>query len=324
VTLLLVIAEAGVFVIVYRLSCLLAGPVGAWRSALMYTLCFIPLYLWNGWFDTLPTLLFVWSLYLLVTQREQWSAVLAGIGLMTKVFPGLIIPLAVCTLPSRRRKTMYALTALAVVVAIALPLAIAGPTTLAASVRAMLGRSSWETIWAVMEGFFGFGVVAPFSQRLDPASALATSHPSSLPWGLVTVVFGVLFVAFYWRFWGRRNAGQLVAAAGATLCLLLIYSKGYSPQYLTWLAPCIAVIFPTWRGLAYLGTLSLVNLVEYPGYFHFLPEQHALLAAAVVVRTSVLIVIGLDCTRRALASAGKTGPEPGQMADLEATDAHRA
>ena len=330
VALLLVIAEAGVFVLVHRLSCLLAGPTLAWRSALIYTLCFIPLYLWNGWFDTLPTLLFLWSLYLLVTQRERGSAVLAGIGLMAKVFPGLVIPLAVCTLPGRRRKTVYIITALATVAVIALPLAIAGPTMFAASVRAMLGRSSWETIWAVMEGFFGFGVVAPFSERIDPATALAASHSSSLPWGLVTCVFGMLFLAFYWRFWGRRSAGQLVAAAGATLCLLLVYSKGYSPQYLTWLAPCIAVIFPTWRGIAYLGLLGLVNLAEYPGYFHFLPEQHALLAAAVIVRTSLLIVIGLDCARRALTGAEATHHDAGMTADLdadlavEATDAHRA
>ena len=320
IALLLATAEAGVFILVYRLSRLMAGSAAAWRSALIYTFCFVPLYLWNGWFDTLPTLLFVWSLYLLVTQRTQWSAVLAGIGLMTKVFPGLIIPLAVCTLPDRQRKVAYVLTALIVAAAIALPLAVGGPTMFWASVRAMLGRSSWETVWAVLEGFFGFGVVAPFSERIDTATALIGSHPSSLPWELLTLVFGALFVAFYWRFWGRRSAAQLVAAAGATMCLLLVYSKGYSPQYLTWLAPLIAVIFPTWRGVAYLGSLSLVNLVEYPGYFHLFPDQHGLLVAVVVVRTALLIIIGLDCARRALKGAKATDPG----GDLEAIDAHRA
>jgi hypothetical protein len=150
-----------------------------------------------------------------------------------------------------------------------------------------------------LEGYYGGGAVARFAQRLDPASATVGSHASSLPWALVTLIFGLLYLVFYGRFWGTRSRLPIIAAAGFTLHLLLLYSKGYSPQYLTWVAPLLVIVFPNRRGAIYLGLLSLVNLLEYPGYFHFFPEQHALLTGIVLARAALLIVVALDYLARA-------------------------
>lgn len=297
---LLVACEVGSFVLLYRLARVLSGPETAWRSALLYLLLFVPVYLWTGWFDSLPTFLLLSALYLLITQRERLSAVAAGLGLVTKVFPALALPLALCSLPGWPRKLVYSAIVAGVVGIIVLPLLVVNSAMLWVSVQAMLGRPSWETVWAILEGYYGGGAVARFAQRLDPASAIAGSHASSLPWALVTLVFGLLYLVFYGRFWGTRNRLPIIAAAGFTLHLLLLYSKGYSPQYLTWLAPLLVIVFPNRRGAVYLGLLSLINLLEYPGYFHFFPEQHALLAGIVLARAALLIIVALDYLARAL------------------------
>jgi len=297
---LLVACEVGSFVLLYRLAGVLNGPQTAWRSALLYLLLFVPVYLWTGWFDSLPTFLFLSALYLLITQRERLSAVAAGLGLVTKVFPALALPLALCSLPGWPRKLSYSAIVAGVVGIIVLPLLVVNPAMLWISLRAMLGRPSWETVWAILEGYYGGGAVARFAQRLDPASATVGSHASSLPWALVTLVFGLLYLVFYGRFWSTRNRLPIIAAAGFTLHLLLLYSKGYSPQYLTWVAPLLVIVFPNRRGAVYLGLLSLINLWEYPGYFHFFPEQPALLAGIVLARAALLIIVALDYLARAL------------------------
>ena len=97
-----------------------------------------------------------------------------------------------------------------------------------------------------------------------------------------------------------HDRGQLVAAAAATLSLLLLYSKGYSPQYLTWLAPLLVLLFPNRQGAVYLAALSAINLVELPIYFSFLPGQHWLLTVLVLCRTGLLMILAAAFLTRAL------------------------
>jgi hypothetical protein len=299
--------------LIYRISRSVWGPEGAWRSAVCYTLLFVPYYLWNGAFDSLPAFLLLLVLYLFLLQRETLSAIVTGIGIATKLFPGLLVPLAVCLLPGLGRKLKYAIVAAGTVAVVILPLFIASPSMTFASMSNLLGRSSWETVWAVIDGYYGPGAVASIEQRLDPSAALIGA-PSILPWTLITIVFAGLFLLFYARFRGRRTPLQLTAATGFTLHLLILFSKGYSPQYLIWLAPILVITFPNVKGAIYLVLLGIVNLLEYPVYFHFLPNLAWLLTIIVICRAALLIFIGMDYLRVAIGS----DPQPSSTAALYA------
>jgi hypothetical protein len=307
--LLRVIAEIGVLWLVYRIARNIWGPEGGWRSAILYTLLFVPYYLWNGAFDPLPAFTLLLALYLLLLHRETLSAFVAGVGIAIKLFPGLLVPLAICLIPGLGRKVKYAAVAGGVVIAVFLPFLIASPNMTLASIRNLSGRSSWETVWAVLDGYYGPGAVAAIDLRIDPAAALLGT-PSNLPWGLITGVFAVLFLWFYVRFWGKRTPLQLIAAIGCTLSLLLIYAKGYSPQYLIWLAPILAITFPNLKGALYLALLGLVNLLEYPVYFHFLSNISWILIIVVVSRTALLILVAIDYWRLATRQTSQTSLTP--------------
>jgi hypothetical protein len=307
--LLRVIAEIGILWLVYRIARHIWGPESGWRSAILYALLFVPYYLWNGAFDPLPAFTLLLALYLLLLHRETLSAFVAGVGIAIKLFPGLLVPLAICLIPGLGRKVKYAAVAGGVVIAVFLPFLIASPNMTLASIRNLSGRSSWETVWAVLDGYYEPGAVAAIDLRVDPAAALLGT-PSNLPWGLITGVFAVLFLWFYARFWGKRTPLQLIAAIGCTLSLLLIYAKGYSPQYLIWLAPILAITFPNLKGALYLALLGLVNLLEYPVYFHFLSNISWILIIVVVSRTALLILIAIDYWRVATRQTSQTSVTP--------------
>lgn len=304
VGLILVACEVGVVLLLYRLALLLMSNADtARRSAWLYVLCFVPGYLWSGWFDNLPTLLFLSSLYLLLTERRHLSALAAGLGLVTKLFPILMLPLALASLRKIRAQIGYLLAAVLLAGFVLLPFLLASRTMFFASLRNMASRPSWETVWAVLCGFYGYGLVAPLAEHLNPATAVWGNHADPLPWGLITLTFGFIYLLFYKGIWGVRQRAQLVAAAAFGITLLLIYSKGYSPQYLTWVAALIVVLFPNRRGVIYLGGLSLLNLMELPGYFSFFPGHPELFVVTVLARTGVLVLLASDCL--ALALSGK-------------------
>lgn len=109
-------------------------------------------------------------------------------------------------------------------------------------------------------------------------------------------MFGaLLLLPFCWQFWNTRDEFTVVAGAGFVLCFLMLYSKGYSPQYLGWLAPLIVVLWPNRFGAIYLVILGVANLIEAPLYLGFFPEQPGLLFVAVTIRTICLGVLALHC-----------------------------
>jgi uncharacterized membrane protein len=298
-TVLRIAGEVGSFVLIICIARDLWGLTAAVRSALLYALLFLPYYLWNGAFDSLPVFLFLLALWLLIRQRDQLSAVAAALGAASKIFPALIVPIAFITLPGMRRKWRYVAVFAAVLALIFAPFLLANPAMTLASLINMTGRNAWLTVWALAEGYYGAGGVASLSQRFDPASALLgrSSDVASL---LALAIFGLIFALFYWRFWiaSRGKAPlhplRVVAAAGFTLHMLLLYSRGYSPQFLMWIAPLIAILFPNRRGAIHLALLGIVNLVEYPLYLKYFPDQTALLVFVVFVRTALISLIAVQ------------------------------
>jgi len=299
---LLIAADIGLLVLIYRLALQAYGPRSALRAALLYSILALPLYLYTGWFDTIPAFLFVLALERLLAHRAGQSAVAAAVGGLFKVFPLLGLLVAWNILPAWRDRLRVAGIAGLTVIIVMMPLALAGPTMTAASSRALLDRSSWETIWALAEGYTGFGQVAPLSERTDPAAASRPIHPSRLPWPLITLVLVGSLAWLFTRRFGLSGDGssnisdsrRVVALAGLGLNLLLLLSRGYSPQFLIWLLPLLIIVFPGRIGL-FCGLLLVgANLLEYPIYVpRLVGRAPAVLGAAVLTRTVLLVGLSL-------------------------------
>ena len=275
----------------------------ALQSPLLYLALFVPCYLWTGWFDVLPVGLCLAALYLLLTGRQRWSAAAVGLGIVSKLFPLMVLPIALCTLRGLRRQVSYAAIAASLVGLFTVPFLLAEPSMTLASIHTAFVRPSWETIWALLDHYYGYGMVAPLAQHLDVTSAQWAVHGSTLPWGLIGGVFALLFALFYLRAYGHFSIDrprQVLAGMAFTLVLLILYSRGYSPQYITWIAPLLVILYPNRRGAFFLGIWGVLNLIELLLYISFFPEQHWMLFVTVIVRTVLLILLAAGFLKQAL------------------------
>jgi hypothetical protein len=286
--------EVGSLLLVYRIAGLWQSRDEALRSAWFYALLFAPLFTWLGWFDPLPLFFLLLALYLAVTRRPVGTGLAVGLGFMTKLLPVLMLPIAWRTLGSRRDAARATVSAAVGALAVALPFLLIRPDLLVASFISPLKRGPWETVWALLDGYYSGGVVVPLADRFDPASARVALHPSHLPWPAITLAFGVIGLFLYLRPFDWHQPRQAVAFAGLTVNLFMLWSKGYSPQFIIYLLPFVALLLPDLRGGTYAVLLSLTNLAEWPIAQLMLPQEHALFAAVISFRAVLLIALTLE------------------------------
>lgn len=279
--------EIGNLVVTYLLALELYDQGKAFRSALIYTLLFAPLYFWLGWADCMPLFFLLLGLYFIIRQRATFAGIALGLGFMTKITPAVILAVGWRALSTLRRKIGLLLAFGVTMLAIALPFLLTRPQFLIASFRSMVARSSWETVWALLEGYYSYGVIA--GERFDPLAKVAT-HSSTLPWPLITLSFALLYLWLFTRPW-HDDKKHTIAFAGLTVNLFTLYSKGYSPQFIVQIIPFVVLLLPHLRGVIYILLLDGLNFLEATVYFIMLPEERWLLVGTVVWRTLIITAL---------------------------------
>jgi hypothetical protein len=296
ILLLLLAADCGCVLMVYRIGQIAYGDDRlATLAGALQVLLFVPVYLYTGWFDTLPTLLLLAALLQILQGRSLWAGFWAGLGTLTKFFPGVTMVVGWRYLRGSW-KTLFLVAFGVTVLLIMLPLVMKSPVMTLASIHGYFSRPSWETVWALIDGYYGSGGHPSPEMRFDPNAGIWIQHSSQLPsWLPALLLISGVSLALFYRF-DLRSPVQAIALTGFLLNILLLTSKGYSPQYLTWIIPVVALLAV--RRVVWLPVgigLAVVNLIEYPLYFHTFSQEPAVLVAAVIVRNSLLLVsLGLQ------------------------------
>ncbi len=295
----LIAAEAGTLALVYALADRMRGRAVALRSAVFYALLFLPAYTAQAHFDSLPTFLVMLALWLVLEQRWLLAGVAGGLGVMTKLLPALVFPVGLRRLapelPRRwrgfhwGRGLRYLVAGGAAVIAVAAPFLAHNPRLLLAPLDIQRIRPPWQTIWALLDGYYGFGV-APADVR-DLAALSGPAWDGRVPYGLLSLVLVAVYVRLYLARarWDRPRTA--VAFTGLSFTLLFLLSKGWSPQYLLYLLPFVAVLWPDWRGVVLALSLTFFNYLESHGFFILLPGETWLLVLTTTARTGLLALL---------------------------------
>jgi hypothetical protein len=283
--------EVGNFVLIYLMGLELYDRAKALRCALIYACLFSPLYIWSGWNDCMSLFFLLCSLYLVLRGRALVAGLMCGVGFWVKVIPVLAVPVGLRVLQGLRRQAAFLAAFFGALLAIALPFLYINAGFLWAFFANLLGRSSWETVWALLDGYYSYGLVT--ADRLTIPSDF-TTHASSLPWPIITLIFGLLLLWLYTRRLDYGDKLKVVALTGLTVSLFTLYSKGYSPQFIVQLIPFAVLLLPNLRGVSYVILLEVINFLEATVYFIVLPDQHWLLATTVVFRTLLLIALSVE------------------------------
>ncbi|MGQ9554243.1 MAG: hypothetical protein ACUVWR_09040, partial [Anaerolineae bacterium] len=187
---------------------------------------------------------------------------------------------------------LFALAFAAAVLVVAAPFFYPNPRLLLAPLDIERIRPPWQTVWAVLDGYYGFGV-APADVR-DLSALGRPAWRGHVPYSLLTLAFLATYLWLYLRRSDWRRSRTAIAFLALSLTLLFIFSKGWSPQYLAWLLPFLAILWPGWRGAAYALSLTFLNYLESHVYFILLPQERWLLVLTTAARTLLLALLAVE------------------------------
>jgi hypothetical protein len=216
----------------------------------------------EGHFDLWPALLAVGGLAALLRERAVLSGLLLGLGFAAKLWPVVLLPIALAYLWRRRGRagTLAHLAAfVAVAVACFLPFAILAPHGVRAMFADQLNRPlQVESLGAAM-------LMAAEHLGMRPLTTI-TSHGAQALSGRGAVLAAdlstaleILTVVAVWIAFARRrdpDGEAVLLAAAATIAALVAFDRVLSPQYLVWLVPFVPLVWGA-RALLASGALFL-------------------------------------------------------------------
>ena len=310
-------AETGTLLLVRRIGARLWGIPAGDRCAWLYGALFLPFYGVMLWFDSIPVFFLLLGLEALLARRPLLAGLACGAGFVGKLFPLVLAPVIARDSPRVRPIALFALGAAAVIALAFGPLYIISRTMTLASVTGMLSRQAWETVWALVDGYYGTGGVASLADRLFYPASASWSAESRLPWSAITALFGAAYAGAWWLAFleSRRHgadqseparARSLVALTALTLALLVLYSRGFSQQFTLWLLPLVVVLAPTTRGTLFaLALIACNTLVEGYLWVNVFPQDRWLLRATVLVRTALIAALAVEAASQLFPSLGR-------------------
>ncbi len=207
-------------------------------------------------FDYLPMVLMLLSLYFLVKNRVALSGALCGAGFMTKMFPGVLLLVALFSL-EMKRKIVYVAAFAAVCAAILAPYLFRSTEPLVSWYNFTASRDGWETVWHYPTVKFPpipnpKLLVEPFRSEARPYAWL----------GWLTALSISAYMVWRWKRAGPAGA----SAARQALCLvllLLIFSKGVSSYFVFWVFPLLFLCYGPLAAFVLCCAFLLVANIEF-------------------------------------------------------------
>lgn len=220
-----------------------------------------------GRFDIVPSACVVVALVALRHDRQKLAYAALATGVLLKFYPLLLLPLFLIQ-TWRRRTAVPAwhgpVTFAGITAAVFGLAALLDPAHVLDPLRFMGSRcvqveslpATLSFLWTRATGgsissIYAFNAMCQQSTGLDPLATLCT----------LLAVGGIVLTAYL--FW--RGHVSLLLAAILTLCLTMVGTKVFSPQYLLWVSPLIALayglhsrVFLAW------GAVCLATTLCYP------------------------------------------------------------
>lgn len=317
--LVLLAFEAGALLLLYRLAVDLYGRERALQVSWIYAALYVPVFIWLGTFEAITSCCLLGALWALSHGQPGRSGLLIGLGTLTK-----LVPLALLAVVWRVHGWRAVLICGAIVGLMCLaclgPLYALGPDFTLASLQAQFAKSSWQTIWAIIDGnLTNTGNFGPLAQRFSSTAAGVPLHnPSRLPAWLTGLPFAALGVFVMTRpvRQGMRHAPILMALL---IMLFFLWSKGWSPQWQLFLIPLLLLALAPGRAVMFILVLGFVNLLEWPVILSRGLTQ--LLPLTVVLRTLILALLAWELYRELTAAPQSLAASPAvdETADNRAT-----
>ena len=248
----------------YKIACEIWGEEGGRVRSLLYLALLLPLpYTW-WYYEPIPVVMMLAALWFIHRSRSNTAAGWIGLGILTKWFSALLLP-AIWRFRSWREALKITLVSLGVTFLTFVGLWIASPQMTEASLVSQPGRNSWQTVWAWMDGNLMNGKIADPQDRYDPNFVFngLRGNPAVIPSWARLIVFGGLGLFLFLKV-KVKTFHSMLSFVGITWAVFLLWSSGWSPQWILYLVPLILLTFPLKQGLYWNLGLIFLTLVEWP------------------------------------------------------------
>jgi uncharacterized membrane protein len=239
----------------------------------------IALYTFHNW-DPLAVATVVVGVVLWRRERRVAAAIAFGIGGALKLFPLLFLPALFFESlfkGSPRRGAIEVLAGAGCFVAINLPIAAVSPNGWWVTYRFQSIRPpNHDSLWSLGGRLVGHPDIA----QIDVASA-------------TLIVISVIAVsAAAWVLARRSGEYPFLQTCAATLCLVLLWSKVQSPQYILWVLPFFVLLDVSlvwWIALCTADVLVYVGILRF--YYDYSRVASATFHFGVWVRSGLLLAL---------------------------------
>jgi uncharacterized membrane protein len=248
-------------------------------------------------FDLWPAALAAGALAALVSGRDRLGLGVLGLATAAKLYPAVLLPLALVWVARRRGPREAALglgVYAAVIVAIVLPFAILSPGGVLHSLTAQLGRPlQIESLGAaILLAAHQLGLYDPTVVSTHGSQNLAGLLPDAMA-AVETALQLVALVAVWLLFArGRQDRERLLAASAAAVVAFIAFGKVLSPQFLIWLLPLVPLVGGS-AGITacwvFAGALVTTQLWFPHRYWHVVALESA--SWLVLVRDLLLVAL---------------------------------
>jgi hypothetical protein len=173
------------------------------KSAWLYAVLFVPLFVVLGWFESIALFFLLLALWAMLANRPILAGIAIGLGILVKPYVALIGAVALLIYLRKDRRALLQLGKLIVAGAITLllgilPFLIAAPQMVLAHLDTLMTLPGWSSPYALIDGVIKH-VDPKVSDRFDVALAASPIVSSRIPWGIVTLAFGVIYLVILWQ-----------------------------------------------------------------------------------------------------------------------------
>jgi uncharacterized membrane protein len=240
----------------------------------------------------------------LVRRRELLAFTLLGLALTAKVYPAVLVPLAlmyVWTTGGARRARDAVLVLVGVAGAVVAPFAAFGARGLwdsftSQATRGLQIESSGAAILLAADQLELYSAEVVRGSTQAVTRDLGGSVPDAI--GTASSLVQLAAIALIWVLYARRRSdpAALALAFAAATASFLAWNRFLSPQYLVWLAPLVLIV-PGSAGVVSWGLLGALLLLAQAWFFHW-PDIAALheIVWLVVIRDALLVALSVLLT----------------------------